>query len=337
MTDEDSPIIDLYPVDFRIDLNGKKFAWQGVALLPFVDEDRLLKTLETVQHTLTEEEKARNTTGPDRIFIGRNHPAFDFFKELYSNNNGGENSVDIDPAFTYGISGRITADKTALAPDLPFPSPVNDKSCPDLPVNGALMVIYQDPQYPKGFIFPARRLENAKEIPRTLRDYGRTGSDYRPQIGFTRDVPGRASLDNSAHRFIQHNARSDNRSYEGDRNNGGGPGRGYDGGRGGYQGGGFNRGGLRCRPEWSVRQWRISSVTVAHKQGVILILGMVTKRLEEDTGEISLEDEVADTPARVGSVHHGVNFGVCCYDNYRFCWHLVYFLLCIVITSSRMT
>ncbi|KAK6058879.1 hypothetical protein COOONC_03533 [Cooperia oncophora] len=243
MTDEDSPIIDLYPVDFRIDLNGKKFAWQGVALLPFVDEDRLLKTLETVQHTLTEEEKARNTTGPDRIFIGRNHPAFDFFKELYSNNNGGENSVDIDPAFTYGISGRITADKTALAPDLPFPSPVNDKSCPDLPVNGALMVIYQDPQYPKGFIFPARRLENAKEIPRTLRDYGRTGSDYRPQIGFTRDVPGRASLDNSAHRFIQHNARSDNRSYEGDRNNGGGPGRGYDGGRGGYQGGGFNRGG----------------------------------------------------------------------------------------------
>ncbi|VDM68612.1 unnamed protein product, partial [Strongylus vulgaris] len=46
MTDDDSPIIDLYPIDFRIDLNGKKYAWQGVALLPFVDEDRLLKALE---------------------------------------------------------------------------------------------------------------------------------------------------------------------------------------------------------------------------------------------------------------------------------------------------
>ena len=48
MIEDDSPIIDLYPADFRIDLNGKKFAWQGVALLPFVDEIRLLKTLESV-------------------------------------------------------------------------------------------------------------------------------------------------------------------------------------------------------------------------------------------------------------------------------------------------
>ena len=38
MIDPECTIIDFYPEDFKIDLNGKKYAWQGVALLPFVDE-----------------------------------------------------------------------------------------------------------------------------------------------------------------------------------------------------------------------------------------------------------------------------------------------------------
>ncbi len=51
-----SAIIDFYPTDFRIDLNGKKYAWQGVALLPFVDEDRLHKALAEVYSNLSVDE-----------------------------------------------------------------------------------------------------------------------------------------------------------------------------------------------------------------------------------------------------------------------------------------
>ena len=50
---QDSPIIDFYPTDFKVDLNGKKWAWQGVALLPFVDEQRLLQALSFVYPNLT--------------------------------------------------------------------------------------------------------------------------------------------------------------------------------------------------------------------------------------------------------------------------------------------
>ena len=56
---QDSSIIDFYPTNFRVDLNGKKFAWQGVALLPFVDEERLLRALQEVYDDLMPDESER--------------------------------------------------------------------------------------------------------------------------------------------------------------------------------------------------------------------------------------------------------------------------------------
>jgi len=81
MTNSDSPIIHYYPTDFMIDLNGKKFAWQGVALLPFVDAKLLLESLKEVYGELTEEEKRRNVRGPDRLFVGMRHPLYEMLVE----------------------------------------------------------------------------------------------------------------------------------------------------------------------------------------------------------------------------------------------------------------
>ena len=53
---QDSSVIDFYPTDFKVDLNGKRFAWQGVALLPFVEESRLIGALESVYPNLTSSE-----------------------------------------------------------------------------------------------------------------------------------------------------------------------------------------------------------------------------------------------------------------------------------------
>ena len=63
MTNEDSPIIDFYPRDFTLDMNGKKQDWEAVVKIPFIQEDRLLKAMATKENDLTPDEKQRNSFG----------------------------------------------------------------------------------------------------------------------------------------------------------------------------------------------------------------------------------------------------------------------------------
>ena len=63
MISPDSPIIDFYPRDFELDMNGKKMEWEAVVKIPFIDETRLLPAMKTKEHLLTQGEKERNEFG----------------------------------------------------------------------------------------------------------------------------------------------------------------------------------------------------------------------------------------------------------------------------------
>ena len=83
MVNEDSPIIDFYPTSFDIDMNGKRMAWQGVALLPFIDEKRLLDAVAPEYPKLTEDENRRNRWGNNIMYVSDQHALYPLFESLY--------------------------------------------------------------------------------------------------------------------------------------------------------------------------------------------------------------------------------------------------------------
>lgn len=127
MTEKESPILDFYPEEFHIDMNGKKMLWQGVALLPFIDQQRLLEAMATKYPELTDYEHHRNERGKDVILVGNKHPLFDYIEGLYGKKKAKE-PVPLTAKRSKGIAGAVLPDDTL--PGTTFDSPL--PSMPDI-------------------------------------------------------------------------------------------------------------------------------------------------------------------------------------------------------------
>ena len=126
MTDEDSDIIDFYPDDFDLDLNGKKQSWKAIVLLPFIDEKRLLDAMATKYPLLTEEEHARNERGKDALLLSDKHPLYDFLAApFYSKKSKDSQPIIKLPVRVGGLAG--TAEKNdAFLPHMDLWGPTED-------------------------------------------------------------------------------------------------------------------------------------------------------------------------------------------------------------------
>ncbi|XP_053657823.1 5'-3' exoribonuclease 2 homolog [Anopheles marshallii] len=230
MIDPRSPIIDFYPIDFRIDLNGKKFAWQGVALLPFVDEKRLFKATDPKVPLLTVEERLRNENGDAKLFILPGSAGYKTLAGLYADGDDVDYEREM-PVTVDCLQGFVIPTKENVPKEGMLPSPI--PGLPAVTENQVLSVRFQDPKFANDFVFPARKLSNATDQPKVL------GASEGPVIGFGQRTD-RAQLDQSGHRMLN------NRLGLGYGGGGRGGGGGYNNnfrGSGGYGNNNYHNGG----------------------------------------------------------------------------------------------
>ncbi|CCK72796.1 ssRNA exonuclease RAT1 KNAG_0L01770 [Huiozyma naganishii CBS 8797] len=142
MSDVDSPIIDFYPQEFKIDMNGKKMSWQGIALLPFIDEKRLLETVRAQYPKLSEEERARNCRNEDILLISNKNANYEkFVKKLYKDSK--EHTDVLFRHFKTGLSGIVATDVEGFTLNGKLPCPVHGGSLPELSTNLFLKMLYK--------------------------------------------------------------------------------------------------------------------------------------------------------------------------------------------------
>ncbi|KAI9898168.1 hypothetical protein N3K66_006528 [Trichothecium roseum] len=145
MLNEDSDIIDFYPEDFEVDLNGKKMAWQGVALLPFIDMPRLLTAVRSKYPLLSAEDSTRNEMGKDLLLLSDGHPGLydDVLTNFYSKRQGAP-QFTLNTKSSDGLAGKVVKQEEYVPHGI-LQYPLERKSMPDLDYDRSVGVNYEMP------------------------------------------------------------------------------------------------------------------------------------------------------------------------------------------------
>ena len=140
MSDEDSDIIDFYPTDFPLDLNGKKFAWQGVALLPFIDEKRLLNAMATRYPLLSADDVARNAVGKDVLIMSNRHPLYEEIATNFYSKRQGSPKYKLNPRISEGLAGKVEKNEDYI-PQSSLTFPLEEGTMPNLDEDNSIRYV----------------------------------------------------------------------------------------------------------------------------------------------------------------------------------------------------
>ena len=132
---------------------GEQLAWQAVALLPWIDEKRLLAETRSLDCTLTNEEKRRNTTNLETLLCHASHPLAREIYELEDENpsRDAKKTKHMNPSASGNMNGEMILVNGETCPAV-MPSPM--KSQEDVRNNQVLAVCLKLPGPTERFVPP---------------------------------------------------------------------------------------------------------------------------------------------------------------------------------------
>ncbi len=81
-------LVEYFPATFDFLVDEKNREWKNIALIPFIDEAKLLKAVESIdEKNLSDAEKKRNSFGGTWVFSYAEEATKGFFKSKYSEGN----------------------------------------------------------------------------------------------------------------------------------------------------------------------------------------------------------------------------------------------------------
>jgi 5'-3' exoribonuclease 2 len=159
MTEGDSPIIDFYPTEFEVDMDGKKWEWQGVVKLPFIDTTRLIEAMDTVYDQLDEEEAHRNSAGPSVLYVSEAHKVYNSVSNVYTKRSTNERMI-LDARLSDGLTGEVDKDPECI-PRSTLRTPLPNYDLPDIANDKSISVSYYLPNT-QDFQFSCHLLKGIK-------------------------------------------------------------------------------------------------------------------------------------------------------------------------------
>eukprot|EP00268_Persea_americana_P015083 TRINITY_DN16833_c0_g3_i5.p1 TRINITY_DN16833_c0_g3~~TRINITY_DN16833_c0_g3_i5.p1 ORF type:complete len:576 (-),score=81.58 TRINITY_DN16833_c0_g3_i5:170-1897(-) len=149
MTSNDSKVRYFYPNDFEVDTDGKRYLWQGVTKLPFIEEKLLLTEIGNLECELADDEIRRNSVSDDKIFTRKSHEFGSDVLSIYghlkhvSESRLTQVKVPVNIGNSGGLNGFLNSD------DYPnircLISPV--KGMVDITENNVVFAVFENPKF----------------------------------------------------------------------------------------------------------------------------------------------------------------------------------------------